>query len=257
MKKSYIIIFGSLSIYILLVLILFGKNEKKIIPEEYILIGNDIKLSTYDNKWDTIDNEVFNIKKFYVYDDNEYKGKFEVKYHNDRVYLFDEKRNSIKLNGNFTAVSSKNIKIKEFKIDSITDINNSIIKKIEEELKIKIDSLEQLSLNQKVVLDFDNDGENEELYLLSNMFNMNNGKIKKGFSLVWYVNNNKIQKLIDLVINEKKRLDSYSYSISGIIDYNNDKEYELIISKEMFRPNYSCALVYKLNNNKFIEEKSC
>lgn len=256
MKKRYIIIFVLLAIYLILGLLLFTNKDIKNNNIEYLLIGNDIKLSLYNGKWDTIKDNVFDTK-FYIYDNNKYKGVYEIKYHNDKMYLFDDYRNSIKLDGELIATSSKNIEVKEFEINGITNTNNYIIKEIEKENKLKIENMEQFSINQKIVLDFDNDGKNEELYLLSNMFNMDVNQIEKALSYVLYVDNKKIQKIINLAVNDNERFDSYSYYISGIIDYNNDKKYELIISKGMFRPYPSCQIIYELSKGKYIPIKSC
>ena len=165
MRKSYIIVFSGLIIYLLFFVVFFWDELfNKVNVQEHLHIGYSDKFILENDKLKFyVGNNILN-DKYYVYEDNIYIGEYNIKYYKNKIYLFDDNWASIKLNGDFIAVSNKDIiKIKDYNIDQITNINDKYLTQVLSKYDIKLNNIEELSVNQKVVLDFDNDEEDETL----------------------------------------------------------------------------------------------
>jgi len=261
MKKNYMIVFISMAIYFLVVFFLFNINsnsDKKV--DEFYLLFRDKKLIHFmNNEWNELsnDNDIIYSNKFLVYEDNQYIGKYDVRI-NDKLYLFDNNRDSIKIDGEFFAVATESeFGIIDYEIESIDNINDEHLMNIIKKYKLKLNNINDLNINQKILLDFDNDNYIEELYFISNMFNSKNIN-NDGFSFVYYIDNKKNNVIYNTIASNKDKLNSYFYDIANIIDYDNDNKYEIIINHQQFSRAYpTCRSILKLEKNKYVVEKSC
>lgn len=256
MKKRYIIIFTLLIVYFGLAFIIYKDDINTEPNKDQLFITNDVKLIFNDSKIKNLStDDIPNNTKFYVYDNYKYKGKYYIRFFKDNIYLFDDNNNSISLDGDFVGLSSKNkIKLKDYDLINIEDVSsNKYIKKIEKEYNVAIDN--QNSNNRKLSLDFDADNELEDLYFISNMYNVSENE--NGYSFVYYVDDGKMDVILDNVVKRNEKLDAYDYHISNIIDYNNDNKYEIIIANDKFRPQAICYSVFELKDGKFVPIKSC
>ena len=106
--------------------------------------------------------------------------------------------------------------------------------------------LDNLTINQKVILDFDSDGEKEQLIIASNL---NDDTSQKKFSVVYY-----IDKKINTVIKKRFTLDSDSvlaYELVNIVDFNNDGLYEILLQVSTVDTKYECYNLYELEKGNF------
>lgn len=252
MKKSHIIAIILVVIYMILVIIFFSNKNN---DNQYIIMGNKSVWHFNNNEWNDVSdfNSVTSENEFYVYDGTDFKGKYDLDFTNNRWYIFDQNRNSIHLNQELFA-SNKNIKVKNFNIDTINVNDINLINKIGKKTYLSSSDLINTNINQKISLDVDKDNKDETIYFISNMFVQDNKN--KYFSYVLYVNDNKLYELQNIQENEN-RLDSFLYSISHIIDYNDDGKYEIIMTRYPFRPEGDCKLMYKLEYGKYKIVKDC
>ena len=253
MKKSYIILAIILVSFMIIMYLIFGFNSKK---ETYIVIGNDVKWKLTD-KWEDDNTSVQfpTSTKFNVYDETGYLGNYIIKHHNDKWYVFDESDNFIKTSGDIFATNDSEIVLENYEV---TELNNDDLKQLDEILK-EYDILDYtlLSINKKIEFDFNQDGENEELFIVSNLFSEeNNGEDL--FSLIYYVNNNKVQIIKENIVSKENELDSQYSDVGYILNVDRNKKYELIIKNECFNNVCEpCYEMYKLKFGKYKSIKSC
>lgn len=259
MKKSYIIIIAIFAIYAGVMIFFFGIFDKDAKEGTYLVIGNNTRWTYQDGEWKDIEEQdnFFDKNKFQIYKDFEYKGDYYMQYYNDTWYFFDDNNSSHNLYGELVAYYSENpIDVLSFKIEELTSVSeiNNLIK----EYDVSIESLKELSVNQKVSIDIDNDGELEHIYSLSNLAGEEEGSTEYTFSILLYEDNQKIEGLHKNVsLTSSKVVENY-YLISNFIDINNNQDYEMIIEKSYpLSIQYNCHMMYQLKNKKFQSIKSC
>ena len=257
MKKKYFIVGIIIIVYIVIMILIFGSKSKDN-KNQYMFIGNQTKWRLVNNEWLDISNlnQIINDNKFYVYDESGYIGNYELNYVNNKWYIFDDNQNPINLNGELFAVNKK-IEVKNYEISAITESDIEKINKYNKKSYLTIKDLDNLTTNQKIVVDLDSDNNDEILYFISNMFTSNQQDNGKYFSYVLYLKNNRLYELKNTKKTQNNRFDSYNYSISKIIDYNSDGKYEIIINKIPFRPYGECKIMYGFKNNKYQIIKDC
>ena len=193
---------------------------------------------------------MFNDNKFEVYKDQEYKGSYYIQNYDDTWYFFDDKNVSQDLYGQlFAYKSDKAIDVVNFKEEepSLMEVNSVLNK-----YNIKVNSFDDLSISQKISMDFDNDGTDEYIYSLSNY--MSNTVKTTIFSIVVYVDNDKYSDIIKFLDKDVK----YIYSLSNIIDVNEDKKYEIIVEHEKpYNASLNCHSMYGLKKGKYDTINSC
>ena len=178
-----------------------------------------------------------------------YQGKYYLQNYNDTWYFFDKNNQSYDLDGQLFAYSSEDeIHVIQFEVEEIDlDELNNLLKKYD----IAISNKSELSYAQKVSLDFDNDEKDEYIYSISNLMaeNIQNDE----FSLLLYVDENKTSEIINNISDP-----SFIYSISNIIDVNDDQKYELVIEHQKpMNVSMNCHSMYQLKKGKYELLKSC
>ncbi len=230
MKKNNKIIL----ILIILILVIIGifvfyinKNKKAI-----YLIFNDSGAFKYEDKeWATFDKEenaIFD-DKFNIFINNENKGKYEIRYVNDKWYFFNEDRDSIDFSGDLFAYHSKeNISLANIKKQELNNQDISYLNKVLKKENLEVNSLNGYRINEKVSLDIDGDDKEETIYAVSNADIMeNNGKV---FSCVYYVKNNKVYTL-RLDVYDNNADEYYLYTINNLFKMENNGKYYLSITQ--------------------------
>ena len=251
MQKKYIVIISILLIYMLITLLIFGGDKNPISNGTYIVIDNNTRWKYEDDKWDNLDIQdgIFDGTEFIVYKNQVYQGKYYLQNYNDTWYFFDKNNQSYDLDGQLFAYSSEDeIHVIEFEVEEIDlDELNNLLKKYD----IVISNKSELSYAQKVSLDFDNDEKDEYIYSISNLMaeNIQNDE----FSLLLYVDENKTSEIINDISDP-----SFIYSISNIIDVNDDQKYELVIEHQKpMNVSMNCHSMYQLKKGKYELLKSC
>lgn len=245
-KKKLIIgivlFFVLIAIGVYLFLIIAKKNDT------YLIFNDSGAFKYEDNKWTTFNNEEDSIfdKQFNVYIDNEYKGRYEIRYVNDMWYYFDENNDSQDFSGELFAYNSKdditlaNIKKQEIDENDIFYINDILT-----DADIKMDINDYYRINEKVNFDIDSDGNEETIYAISNADVMENQD--KVFSTVFYVKNNKVHTL-KLDVYDSDEENYYLYSINNLFELEKNGKYYLSINQFSDMTNVNNGtLLYQLN----------
>ncbi len=247
-KNKKKIIIGVVLIFILIAIgvYLFLNKTKK--NDTYLIFNDSGAFKYEDEEWTTFNNAedpIFD-NGFNVYIDNEYKGKYEIRYVNDMWYYFDENNDSQDFSGELFAYNSKdditlaNIKKQEIDENDISYLND-VLK--DEDIKTGIN--DYYRINEKIDFDVDGDGKEETIYAISNADVMENQD--KVFSTVFYVKNDKIHTL-KLDVYDSDEENYYLYSINNLFELEKNGKYYLSINQfsDMTNANNG-TLLYQLN----------
>lgn len=236
---KYKFLFIVVVLYVLTIGIIFYINNMN---NTEIVIFPNISFKYQSKKWKKND---FNSKINYnIYIKNSLLTKSKLTMKNDLMYYNNE------ILDDFIATSNDKTKIIDYNIE--TDEDN--YKKVLE--KLKISKYNNFKVNQKIVIDYDNDSELEEIYVLSNLFvdpfmeDVNDDK----FSVLYTIDKGKTN-----IVYEKKFESDVTgclLKIRGILDVNNDNKYELVTTCSYYDQLGTKIQIYELNkeNYKLIKE---
>lgn len=246
-KKLYIILIVIILIFFVVMFLLFGLDELK--KEGYdttIIVENDT-VWVYNNKrWsNTTSYDELNWKEYDVYLDNKKNGNYSLWY-SDKWYAFNSKKEAVSLEGSLLAIKS-NINIPVSSFDNSEIDNYSYVYSVLEENKLPNDS--KFTVSKKVVLDYDNDGEEEVFYLISNAFPLD-FKPEKIFSIVFMVKDDEIYPLYTNISKYTGYNGCRPY-FSGFIDVDENSKYEVILSCAKYSVSGVSRMLYEFKNNEF------
>ncbi len=248
--KTYIKLFIILLVFFIVMFLIFGINNiKQSNYQTTLLIGNNTIWNYNKNKWINISTrdsiEKLNWKEYNIYLDNKEFGKYFL-WHDDKWYAFDKNKNAVKLDGNLLAYKA-NFKMKflDFSKKQITD--RTYVDYVLEENDLSLFS--QFTAFYKFDIDFDNDKNLEEFFIISNAFpfDFNPEKI---FSIVFMVKNNKVYYLYNDISNNRESLNGCKPYLNAVLDTNNDKTYEIILSCARYSVSESIDMLYKFDKEK-------
>ena len=111
---------------------------------------------------------------------------------------------------------------------------------------VKAQDLTNLSVNEKVQFDFDSDGKDEQLLIISNI---DNKSVSKWISAVYYIDDS--VNRIRLEEYKGKDKDNLKFRLVNIVDLNNDGNYEIILSKKSINYEEPCLDLYELEEGKY------
>ena len=252
MEKSYKIIIGVFLIYAIILLAIFlpGYLNKKN-NSLYIIDNSGIKIKLENGKWSNItDVDDYNLKRFNIYEDNNFLGEYKVLYSN-RFHLYDDFGKEKEYNGQLFAYRGKS-KLEVISLNDFTSLSENDKTIINMALASNnLTSNYQFNLMQKITYDIDDDGSEEIIYNLNNYYIENN--TNSAFSIIFMFDDNDIKTIsletssIDDVYNHPM------YEIKKLLDIKQDGKYELMYSQMYFsNPDSECAILYNLNKNKLI-----
>lgn len=249
-KKRYIKI---IIIMILLSIIFLLTIGLKLIEKEneidLIVLDNNVILKKENNKWSSIKQESelkkYNWNMLHIFVDNKYLGKYNI-YFNEKFYLFDKDRNAVNYNGDLIAFSNNSYKLVNFTTSDIT--NNYYVDKILSDYKLDNTSL---TSQYYIDLDIDNDNINEQIFVVSNKFPIDNVTQNTYFSFIFLVDK---KEIIMIYKNIEQTDDSYSGCkpyINNILDINDDNKYEIILNCAHYSTGQIDSLMYEYKRKKF------
>ena len=261
MKKGYIALIICLILYLIIMFVVFKgdpKQKQKEKIEEYVLFSNN-QVWKYDgSKFLTVANniEALTNQKFYIYEDGAYKGKYKLGTYENSLYLFDDDNNSINYNGELIGFTDNNKHIVSPTISQTIDIKDQeIIKQFFDNNHLEYQNINYENV-QKYISDIDNDDKLETLYNISNMFDEN--KIGKGYSLIFINDDDKIYELIkDIETNNKSFSEGYGYYVNNIVDLDNDKIMDFIVTKSKYGSPDICYMLIQKQKKEYKITKSC
>lgn len=226
-KKNQIVLILIILVLVIIGIYIFFNSQKN---EATYLVFNDSGTFKYERKkWTTFDKEENTIfdNKFNVLIDNENKGKYEIRYVNDKWYYFDKKINSINFSGDlFAYYSNKDIELANIQKQQLNEQDITYLNQVLKKENIKVERISNYRINEKVIFDIDGDEEEEILYAVSNADIMeNNGKV---FSCVYYVKNNKVYTLRLDVYDDNAEM-YYLYTLNNLFQMENNGKYYLSV----------------------------
>lgn len=189
--------------------------------------------------------ENYNNTDYKTYIDGKYVGINKVYYNSvDRgFYIFDDNNNNIYKNKTSMFAYSGKPNISQYNIVS-NEITQSEINEIEKILDYSINN------SKKISMDFNNDGINENLYIVNNKI-MYEDSIKGKQTLIYNYKNKYI------ILDEEEYGYFIDSEINNIIDVFDDGKLEFIYTKTYFDQIGSCNILFRLKGNKFVKANEC
>lgn len=246
-KKTYIVLIVILFIFFLIMFLIFGlDNIKNTGYDTTIIVGEDTIWTYNKKKWNNVSNyKNLNWEKYNIYLNNVKTGNYYL-VNDSKWYAFDDKKNAVMLDGDLLAYKSNhNIDVSSFNTSEIDDY--SYVNSVLESNSLSKDS--EYTALYKVVIDFDNDGLDEDFYLITNVFPMGFTP-DKIFSIVFMVKDNEIYPMYTN-ISTNTGFNGCKPYFSSFIDVNDDSKSEVILSCAKYSTSNVSRMLYEFKNNEF------
>lgn len=243
-KKSYIILFGILIIYTVIMIILFGTDYiKKKTSNTFLFVSPDTRWHYFKGNWTSnVKANSYNNINFDVYiDSKKLAGEYNLVY-NDEMYIFNKNKDSIDYEGKLLGYHGiDKIDVKSFEEQDL-DVNDSKI--IDEVLeKNKVSYYGQYA-GKKIVTNIDKDNDLESIYYVFNIYD--DTITNNAFVFTFILDNGKVEYLYQNVGNKSDIITKMCVpSIHSIVDLDSDKNYEIIMSCEFASMKGTCNYLYK------------
>ena len=236
-NKSYVIIISILIIYVL-IMIIIGKSKLFEKKDYYVVMNNNV-IWKYNDEWNVITKEK---EKEEILE----KTQFTIHYENKKIenyYLdydiiwkaHDSQFHLVNIKNNFFAYSQGfEINMVDIKYQQMSSQDEEIIKPYLN--KKGLNNYGNLTTKEKLIYDINNDGKQETVYIISNnILGDNIATTEKFFHMVILKENNNLTTLAESIVNSK--YDLKVYKVEAIIDYDNNKKYEIILNKKYYSQN--------------------
>lgn len=250
-KKRYIVILAALGVYVVIMLLVLGKDLLIPSKDKLTLIVGDETIWTLENdSWTNVTNSStiasLNWKSYKVYLDNKAFGKYYLWKNDNKWYVFDKNKKAVSTDGNILAYDANyDIKVKNFSTKNIRNYYH--VEKMLEKNNLSPSS--KYTVATETSLDIDNDGANETFYFVSNAFSLDYNP-NKIFSFVFMVKNSKIYPMYTDIAPNMTNNGCKPY-LSAVIDMDKDNKYEMIISCGKYSTDKPADMLYKLTDQGF------
>lgn len=249
-KKIYIILMVMLVVFFFVFFILYGIDEIKTKDDQATIIVGDNTVWQYQNKrWLNVEGitsfQDYNWHTFEVFQDNQKIGDYSLWY-DDRWYVFDQDKNTISIEGNLLAYEANyDLSVSPFLEQKISDY-----KPVEKVLsRYGIDTSSKFSNSLQISFDIDQDGENEEFYLITNAFAIDFTPDVL-FSFVFMVKNDEIYMIYENT-EQTSIYNTCKPYFTSFLDVNRDHNYEIILSCGRYSIEKEIQWLYEFRNNQF------
>ena len=249
-KRVYIILFIILAVFLVVMFLVFGKNNIKQESVREILVVGDSTVWEYSKKkWYKITYksslQELSWKKYKVFSNNEELGDYYL-WHNDKWYVFDDEKNPINIDGDMFAYSANfDLKVKNFTTDNISNMEyvNYVLE------KNNISTSSKFTSQYKITLDYDNDGVEEDFYMISNAFPMDFIP-EKSFSIAFMVKDNNIYYIYKDIA-DYRGFNGCKPFYSEFLDVDDDNMYEFILSCNDYSVSKRIDMLYQFSDGSF------
>lgn len=244
-----------LLVYVIMMIVIFGTDLFR--NKTYIMIGADEKLKYEKGKYVDIKNnerKLYQGEKFDIYDETGHLGIYQLKYHQGRWHAFGDDYSFVKLTEPIFAIKSN----KKYSVPTydVENLNSEDITLLDGMLKEEGITKYNISLNQKITFDLDNDGKNESLYSVSNLFEDDGAD--GYFSLVYYIKKGKVEILNKKIVGVDDAYDAEQYFITKLIDLKDDKKVEIVVTRSCYSISCDdCSEIYTLKWGKYKKLRTC
>lgn len=250
-NKRYTIIIAILVIYLIIFFAVFGyENYKKGKLSATLLIGDSTVWKYSDNSWTNITKNTsideLSWQEYNVFEDNKYKGNYQLWYDDSKWYAFEEDKSAVQIEGEFLAYQANyDLNVKSFETKTIS--NNTYVHQVLTENGLSTAS--QLTVNNVIQIDIDNDGVLEEFYIISNAFALDFYP-DTIFSIVFMVKDGQIYSMYTN-IEDAKYGNSCKPYIRTFLDIDKDDTHEVIVSCGKYSVQTPEDMLYQLTNEGF------
>lgn len=249
-NKVYIILIAILLMFAVCMYLFIGRDSIEKRKQKITIITQDstiFKLSK--GNWSSVKEEAelksYDWKSFSVYLDNEYKGEYYL-YNDNKWLLFDLNKKAVTSTENLLAFEANfNLKVKTFN----TLDNNNFYYVSQVLNKYGFSNNEPLTVNTVTNIDIDNDGIDEDIYVISNAFSMDY-EPEITFSYVFMIKDNQIYMMYEY--SDQNNLDNgLKPYIHSILDADNDGEYEILLTCARYSTQEPINILYKFEDKAF------
>lgn len=255
-KKKIMVVIAILVIYFVVMVAIFGFDQLKNKFETLeILMAPDSYLRLENGYWKDITDDSQDMlgKTYHIYDNHNYMYDGILQYTDEQWYAFDENNKPLSLSNSFFAYRG-NMKVdvaNNYQIEEMSTTEIEEAKKLLHEKKISFDPT--FTKTVKIEFDLNNDNVKESIYIISNALGMD--EQEQYFSIAYLKSKEAIEELIADISNDMYAIPSLN--LKEIIDYNNDKKYELIFEKIYFDQIGTCHEILKYEKNIYQSVKAC
>ncbi len=255
MRKKYGFEIGIIIALLVLSLILYGiyliydiyttnKSYTLLLSPYYVLNCTNFKCTS-----DSINLDKYNDKNYKVYIDGLYVGENNVYYNrsNDKFYVFDKSNNNINNNSKTLFAYDGKAKISGIRYN-LSTLSDSELNNISNllETNLREDNVKKISL------DFDNDGNIENLYSI-NYYRERNDVVERLSTVIYYDND----KYNTINFNAINNYEIGFTDVTNILDVFDDGKLEFIYNINFLDQIGSCNILFRLKGNKFVKANEC
>lgn len=239
-NKSYIIIFLVSIVLSISFFIFFNSNSKteSLSYINYINIDNDGFIKNDSGVYSFVDSKEIKNKNFRIIREKEFLGTLTYDNYDEeeQISIYRKENRLYNFHVPFIGID-EDTNLIQFNKEKLTREDISYVNKY---FKKSITNIDELHNSYKVNMDFDGDGNNETLYIVTYLEYLDESSEEKspetdsltdGFSLVFFIDNNYLTKIAESDINIYN--DDFSelayYSVANVLDFNLDNKYEILL----------------------------
>lgn len=259
-------------LYLIIMVLLFYRNNSYNWNEErtdYLMIGYNELWRIKDSNFTHIEEEeydsIFEKRTFNIYQNTNYIGYYQLlqadngmyQYRNNQKFLIDIYPTLIA----YSSINNTEFRVMDdVKYTMTSDEDKNFLESyIPSEAKTPY-IFNELTLDYKLVYDFDKDGMNETVYTLSSLFNNEYSDSEYVFQLLLYVDDSgSVQELVNQVVPRISQYDAYQYEFLAVFQFSNSEKYSIVFNG--YRPMggmNDCPILMSLDGfNSFRIVKAC
>lgn len=242
----YLAAFFIICLVVVLVLYFLGIIGGKASTVDVVL-NKEVVVEYIKGKWKEVLPEKYkeyNWNKFDVYEEGKKKGNYSLFISDKDFYLFKiEKDSRIPIDSTEESLylgGKKESSFIEFDKIDIGDEDTEYINSILKSNKVSSADFSNYLRGYKVIYDFDDDNETEEMYVLSNIFSYNINYT--AYSLIFIKDGSKTKYIYKNVDNSSNRYSMCSATLLGLIKIDGKDKVQIITK---------CGYYSSSNNNEF------
>ena len=253
-KKILIIVALLCIVYVIIMLVFFGKEEETGEDNLVFLLNPDTQITYIDDIWTRSSPSSTDDESYYkVYDDNKYVGTYHMMHNKyiDGYNIFNDQKNYYTVEANHFVLgirSSKNISVISTETINVTDDDYFVIKTVLNQKGINCDINDLYK--KKVRLDYDNDGNQENIYMITNAF-QTEGEFSNAFSIIFIEKKNKIEIIHQDIQDKDNIYDVCVPYVQNVVDIEGDKNYSIIFGCEYYSNMGTCHMLYGIKDKKY------
>ena len=248
-RKIYIFLIVIFVIFFGVMFYLFGIDEIKSENQDLtMLIGHNTVWKYHGKKWLNLSKNLkhydLDWQKYHVYSNQEYVGELLL-WHDDKWYAFEDNKDAVSLEGDLLAYKGNyQLSFYPFSENNLEDYSS--VYEVLNKYGISQDSV--FTTAYHVPFDFDQDGIEEDFYIISNAFSQD--EVNTTFSLVYMIKDNQISMIYEYLDGGNSFNVCKPY-FTSFLDVNEDSIYEFILSCGGFSISEPIHMLYQYRDNAF------